>query len=581
MLLSPVIVRFLLPVLVLGLGFAVSAVGQSAAPAVPIQPLRDVRAGQRGIGRTVFTGTKVEPFDVEILGVLEGIGPRQNIILARLSGGPIERTGVMQGMSGSPVWIEGRLVGAVALAFPFSKEPIAGIRPIEEMFAQPVPSPALARELPPRTPWPVGGARLEEVSTPVSFSGFSARTVEHFAADWRKLGLEPLQGVGGRSAQPAATTPPALEPGSMISVQLMTGDMAVGADGTVTHVDGNRLWGFGHRFLSAGTIDLPFARSEVIALLPNLSSSFKISASREWLGSITSDGNAAITGILGRRPPMTPLDILVEGSAVQRRYRMEMVQHPALTPFLLQMALFSAIDSTERAIGPATISIQGEVELEGLPPLRVQQTVASDLNAPVLASLSTASPLVYLLQTAADPLRVRAATFRIRVAEDRSQWQIEQLTSSRREARPGDELQLAVTLAGPLGQVRLERVRYQVPAGLAPGTLQITATDAMSANLAANRTLLLSAAKPASQLIRELNELRTAAAAYVRISRLDPVQSAGGVEYRNPPAGMALLLARQAATGLTAISGAAVAEIPIPLGAAVVSGSRTIQVEIR
>jgi hypothetical protein len=502
----------------------------------------------------------------------------------------------MQGMSGSPVWVDGKLIGAVALAFPFSKEPIAGIRPIEEMFAQPVPNGPVegrvarnslpgdatgdaARESVPAG-WRIGSARLEAVSTPVSFSGFTGRAIGHFAPQWRKLGLEPLQGIGGRAPATAAPAAP-IEPGSMISVQLMTGDMAVGADGTVTHIDGNRIWGFGHRFLSAGTIDLPFARGEVLALLPNLSSSFKISASREWLGSITSDGNAAITGVVGRRPLMTPLEITVEGAPRRSRYQMEMVRHPALTPFLLQMAIYSAIDTTERTIGPATITIDGEYQFDGLPPLRIAQAVASDLNAPVLASLSAASPLVYLVQTASDRVTIRSMQLQVRVSEDRTPWQVDHLSSSRREVRAGEEIQLALTLLGARGQERVERIRYRIPEGLAPGTLQITASDAMTANLAANRTLLLSAAKPAAQLIRELNELRSASSAYLRIARAEIAPSSGGVEFRNPPAGLALLLAKSAPAALLAVSGAAIQEIPIPLGPVVVSGSRTIQVEVR
>src|ERR1041385_8984053 len=157
---------FVGPLRTLLLLLAVSAV--QAAPA--IFPLKDVRAGQRGIGRTVFNGSRVEEFQVEILGVLENLGPRESIILARLKGGPLENTGVMQGMSGSPVYIDGKLVGAVALGFPLAKEPIAGIRPIEEMLRVD-PSRALAR----RTV-PAGNARLEEIATPISFSGFTAAT---------------------------------------------------------------------------------------------------------------------------------------------------------------------------------------------------------------------------------------------------------------------------------------------------------------------------------------------------------------------------------------------------------------------
>src|SRR5882757_1742596 len=181
------------------LGFA--SIG-FAAP--DIFPLKDVRAGQHGVGRTVFSGTKVEDFQVEVLGVLENLGPRQSIILARLSGGPLASTGVMQGMSGSPVYIDGKLVGAIALSFPLSKEAIAGIRPIEDMLrVMPQPARTIAQAAPRRRPFVAGGNALEEIATPVSFTGFTPAALEHFAPQLRQMGLDPRQGVSGGGSIPA------------------------------------------------------------------------------------------------------------------------------------------------------------------------------------------------------------------------------------------------------------------------------------------------------------------------------------------------------------------------------------------
>ncbi|HVW84259.1 MAG TPA: SpoIVB peptidase S55 domain-containing protein, partial [Bryobacteraceae bacterium] len=246
--------------------------GCLADAAISIMPLKDVRAGQHGIGKTVFTGDKVEEFQAEILGVLENTGPKQSLILARLSGGPLEHTGVMQGMSGSPVYIEGKLIGAVAMAFPFAKDPIAGIRPIEEMLRvdsltdvrPPAPrnipaSGDLASLLPARdNAVSSGAARMVDVATPISLSGFTSAAIERFAPGLRALGLEPRQGIslGGKPEDRLGDTSK-LQPGSMISVELMTGDMGVGADGTLTCIDGNRIYAFGHRFLAVGPTEIP------------------------------------------------------------------------------------------------------------------------------------------------------------------------------------------------------------------------------------------------------------------------------------------------------------------------------------
>src|SRR5262249_27692747 len=204
-----------------------------------------------GVGRTVFQGNRIDDFQVEVLGVLENFGPKESLILARLSGGPLEHTGVMQGMSGSPVYINGRLAGAVAMAFPYSKDPIAGIRPIEDMVRPSTthvaagrrPPIALAdRDLtrPLSRPEPVmsGEARLVDIATPISFGGFSRATLEAFGAQLRPLGLEPRQAVSsGARIEAGMGNPADLKPGSMISVQLLSGDFSVAADGTVTHID--------------------------------------------------------------------------------------------------------------------------------------------------------------------------------------------------------------------------------------------------------------------------------------------------------------------------------------------------------
>jgi membrane-associated protease RseP (regulator of RpoE activity) len=278
--------------------FAASVFPRFAAGQIAIFPLRDVRAGQHAVGKTVFQGNKIEEFQVDILGVLENVGPRQSIILARLSGGPLAETGVMQGMSGSPVYMDGRLVGAVALAFNFSKEPIAGIRPIEEMLAvgdSPEPG---ARKVASNKRASNGdsfASKLVDIATPLSFSGFTAGTLDEFAPQLKKLGLEPRQGVSSGGKLPSKLGAPAsLRPGDMIAVELLSGDMSIGAEGTVTAVDGKSIYAFGHQFMSVGNTELPFARAEVLTLLPNLNSSFKISSPLEWMGAITQDRSTSI-----------------------------------------------------------------------------------------------------------------------------------------------------------------------------------------------------------------------------------------------------------------------------------------------
>ncbi len=570
----------------------------------PFYPLERVRPGMKGTGRTVFAGDRIEEFGVEVLGVLENVGPKQSLVLVRLSGGPLEKAGILQGMSGSPVYLEGRLLGAVAMAFPFSKEPIAAVRPIADMLA--VSRPAEARVasqrvslfdtrvvagLPPRSELVAGGQRLVEIGIPLALSGFTRRTIEQFAPDLRALGLEPLEAVtsGGRS--PVRYGNPAdVKPGSMISVQLLSGDMSVGADGTVTHVAGNRIYAFGHRFLAIGRTELPFARSEVLALVPTLATSFKVTAPREWMGTITEDRSTGVAGELGRRTELAPLSIEVfrQGKTAARErtasYRMEMVRDRLLSPLLLQMAVFSVIDATEQALGRATFQVRGEFQFrDGSGPLRTENMFAGDVNLPLQVSAATAVPLAYVLQSGFDALELRGARLEIVCYPERRQLQIEQVWSSRRQVRPGETVEIHVVLRGENQFEMARQITYTVPTGAVPGALQITVSDGNTANLAEYQGRLAQPPKSASQLIQWVNALRPNTRAYVRITRADPSFDVLGSLLPSAPPSLALILGRSQAAlgaGLTAQS-SKLAELVVDAGPWVVTGSKSIQVEVK
>ena len=561
-----------------------------AAPA--IFPLKDIRAGQHAVGRTVFSGTKVEEFDVEILGVLENIGPKQSIILARLSGGPLANTGVMQGMSGSPVYIDGKLIGAVALSFPQSKEAIAGIRPIEDMLrVEPTPDAAqrqLAVNVAPRDPLNLparhhaviaGETRLEEIATPVAFSGFTASTLEQFAPQLRSLGMDPRQGVsGGGVPSERLGDPKKLEPGSMISVQLVSGDLSVGADGTVTAIDGDRLYAFGHRFLATGSTDMPFAQAEVLALLPNLASSFKISTAREWMGSITADRDTAVSGITGRAAALIPVDIRVGAHT----YHMRMVQDRVMTPLLMQMAIFSTIEATERSVGSATYSIRGQIDFNG-GTVRVDDVYSGDVAVAAIASGGVASTMGFALQSGFDALKIKTVTLEIGSVEKRGQSQILDFIAPR-TAHPGDDLDLVVVLGGANGAETARHVRYRVPISVAPGPLYFTVSDATATNTLEYQAAVGTPQHSAAEVLNLLKGLRSNTKAYMRVWRSEPSFTVEGRDLPDPPPSLAMILTRAQAgsTNATTARGAKLAELEISPGPGlVVTGTKTIQIEVK
>ena len=363
--------------------------------------LEDLRPGMKGVARTVFSGSEPQEFGVEILGVLPGFpAPRQSAIIARLSGANVEKTGVFAGMSGSPVYIEGRLVGAIAFSFPFSKEPIAGITPIKQMidlFERAAPGNELQKPKEPRAisfaqlaanEWkptlpkpavtaapmiasvsagsplvPLMGQQMTPIATPVVFAGISQDSLSMFAPQLMANGLLPVSGAGGSAAITplAKATEQTLLPGTSVSVQLVRGDYSIAASGTVTFRDGDRIYAFGHPFLSLGASDMPMSESAVVTVIPNVNNSFKLSVPGQMVGSISQDRGSGVFGQLGRAPKMIPVRINLHTSRDRSEtYSYEIANDSFLTPLLLNITVFNTITSSERALGDSTISIKGE-----------------------------------------------------------------------------------------------------------------------------------------------------------------------------------------------------------------------------
>ena len=634
--------RQLLPGIVLTLAALLLAAAEQPAQ-VAFFPLKDVKQGMKGVGLTVFAGTTVEEFQVEILGVLHNVGPQQSIILARLSGGPLEKTGLMAGMSGSPVYINGKLVGGVALSFPFAKEPIAGIRPIEQMVkvleraeAGQGPSllranlhwvptasgsevrllgglPALADTLVPAAADPSvllspDRPRLTRIATPLILSGFPSRTLERFSGQFRALGLVPMRGAGsgsssqsasdsaGQSASDSAGTSHEVAstaaaeaakpaPGSMISVQLIRGDLGVNADGTVTHREGDRIYAFGHRFLSAGPTQMPFSASRVVALLPSQVTSLKISAPGRALGVIRQDRSVGVLGVIGEKARMIPVRIRLHSSGNREmRYRFEIVNDRFLSPFLLQLAVFGTLDATERLVGESSLAIRGTIMLNGLPPVKVENMFAANAQAPMLAALTTAVPLALLLQSGFPTVEVRGVDLQIVSSDRRRLASLDQVWSSKREVRPGERLEITAVLRAEDGRETVKKVPVEIPPSLGPGPLQVTVADGSSLNLAEVRQLPGGfTPKTPAQLVRAINNLRKNNRLYVRLSRPQTAFLLHGTQFPSPPPSLARVMANEpsVSSNIATSSVSTLAETELEPLPSVVTGRKTITVLVK
>jgi hypothetical protein len=554
-------------------------------------PLKDVHPGLRGVGRTVFQGERIEEFQVEILGVLEDLGPHQVIVLARLSGGPLAETGVLQGMSGSPVYIDGKLLGAVALGFPFSKEPIAGIQPIQNMIADATFGGGSKNAAVLKNVREQGD--FSDLPIPVSFSGFSAATAAAYSGRFKDFGFRVQAGLAQASASKAPASPASdIVPGSMISVGLITGDMNMTADGTVTYVDGKRIYAFGHRFLDAGSVELPFAHSEVIVSLPTLNSSFKLSAPHGWVGTILSDRSTAVAGEIGRAAHTVPLTINVNSSTTGKHsYRMQVANDRLLTPFLSQTALFSTIDATERSIGSGTLRIEGRAEFEdGLPPLLIRDVFVSDNALAQQAAANAIVPLSYVVGGGYNGIRLKSLTFEVSQLDTKRQLKLTQAWASAHEARPGDTLTITTLLEGENGYETTQSVKYKIPIGAPDGVLNFTIGDATVQNFADFAGMTPSSLESAERLISAVNDYRSSEGLYVRVWRPQPAFTVKGPgptsEMPDPPPSAMLILADPSSSPYSSATNAAtrgseVGQLTIPLRGYAVSGAKTLQVEIK
>jgi hypothetical protein len=377
----------------------------SAAVHADTMPLSEVKKGMKGYGLTVFEGTTPEKFDVEILGVLHNIGPGQNLILAKIDSPVVRRTGVIAGMSGSPIYIDGRVIGALAYAWQFAKEPVAGITPIEEMLkiarsggaaSAPIVADATPRfsgsellkalannkpeemfeklvsGLAAKSMSSVTGAR--PIAVPVSMSSFAPETIGRFGKYLDEMGfLAVPSGATSTSTAASSSGDRSFKPGDPIGAVLLNGDFTVAATGTVTHVDGDRVYAFGHPFLDMGEISFPMAKSEVVTVLPSVASSFKFSNTGNVVGEFRQDRSSGIMGVLGGQARTIPVELTVEGSGPTQTYHVNVVRHTQLSPLILAMAVDSVVANAQRAAGERTVVMDSEIKLKEFEPIHLRE----------------------------------------------------------------------------------------------------------------------------------------------------------------------------------------------------------------
>ncbi|HJU92798.1 MAG TPA: hypothetical protein VJ656_07695 [Pyrinomonadaceae bacterium] len=599
-----------------------SSVSMAQNPAVippkapELFPLEDLRPGMKGTARTVFSGSDTQEFSVEILGVLPGFpGPRQSAIIAKLSGSNVEKTGVFAGMSGSPVYIDGKIVGAIAFSFPFSREPIAGITPIKQMidlfdkgtengkpkeprpvsFAQlagtdwkpnlPKPAVSSVSLLAPVSAgsplMPLLGQQMAPIATPLVFSGITQESLSMFAPQLVANGLLPVSGVGGS----AAITPLAevngntFPPGSSISVQLVRGDYSLAAAGTVTMRDGDRIYAFGHPFLSLGASDMPMTESSVVTVISNVNNSFKLSVPGRMVGAISQDRASGIFGLLRQAPKMIPVKVNLHTSRDRTEtFTYEVANDSFLTPLLLNITLFNTITSSERALGESTITLKGEIRVKGQETIKIDRRFSAN-NAPILASSSIAAPVSSLLTSGFDDVQLDGITLDISSSETKYAGTLERITLDRTEVRRGEKIEVQAYVRTESGKQFVQRIPVQIPDDAALGQLLVFVGDGGALQEGSPAKSFVP--QDLSQLVKAINTVKKSDRLYVKLFRITPGAVIGTSELPSlPPSMVATLNSDRTSGGYTPTVLSPVSETELPPAEFVISGQQLIAIDV-
>lgn len=597
---------------------APAAVAVPAAGPVPVLKAGEIKPGMKGTAWTAFRGSTPEPVPVEIIGLWRNAwGPGQDVILARM-GGEAARTNVAGGMSGSPVYVDGKLIGAVSLRLSvFSPEAICGITPIELMLEVgeyeagvpadarapganvatallPLPSELLAGALRPGIAAAASGAALTPIRTPLSFAGFEPAVLREFGPVFEQLGVTPVQGGAagnGSGPKPAPGWERALRPGEPVAAVLITGDMSVSGLGTVTYNDGRRVLAFGHSFFNLGPVDMPMARAEVLFTHASAFQPNKFANAAEIVGALRQDRHSGLLGVLGAEARMVPVSLTVrslgEGRQVRRErtFRFHVFVHQKWTPYLMMVTLFNSVSSLNDFMEESTFRLSGKVELEGQPNLELNTMQAPGelpVPAPMLLAGWWGDKFNRLFLNAVKTPRLKSVHAVIELLPERRVATIEGAWIPAVEVEPGQEVPVRVFLR-PYRGARIEReFRLRIPPGLPRGEHRILLSDADTLNRIETSAGFMNRFIDLPQAVSLINRERSNNCLYVSLVQARPTFFYDDKTLPSLPASVANLMqtGRSAARTLASSPESAVEQTAIPFEF-VVNGSYALKIQVR
>ncbi|HMD33975.1 MAG TPA: SpoIVB peptidase S55 domain-containing protein [Vicinamibacterales bacterium] len=614
-------IAFTTAALLLGVGLLVSSHLSAAAAQRSPMDVAEVRPGMLGIGRTVFDGVHVEEFRVRVLGVLNNvIGPNRNLILAKLEGGPLANTGVIAGMSGSPVFIDGRLVGAVSYSLgSFPKEPIAGITPIAEMTDAAAindvrpPGARVNVEFPltrdgltaafrralnwnrpfadrPEDTRGFGatsvdgfgagqlGTLMRPIATPLAMSGFEPEVADLFGSAMREQGFLP----SGGAATPARGELPfegPLKPGDAIGVMLVSGDLQLGATGTVTHIDGDRVYAFGHPMYNLGPTEYPMTRAYVYTVLPSLFSSMKLSGTSEVIGTFLQDRATAVSGKLGPGPRMIPVTLTLESQrSPKRTFHFGVVNDQLFGPLMTYASILNTLSSYERQFGAMTFSIKGSAKVRNHDAIAFDNMFYGD-QAPGAAAAYVAAPVTALMGNDYEKVDMEGIEATIRTAEEPRTATLERVWVDDPRPRAGRSIPLKILLRTYRGEEMLRTVPITIPPN-ASGSLSVLVADGGRLWQSEQREARTPQPRGVDQMIKTLNRARRSNTLYVKLLASEPGAIVNGELLSSlPPSVLGVLEGDRNGGNFNPVHSASLGEWEIATDHAV-NGARTLTITV-
>jgi hypothetical protein len=472
----------------------------------------DVRPGMKGKGRTVMKGTRIEEFDAEVLGVLKNTSPGRDLILCRLSGLNLEKTGVIAGMSGSPVYMGGKLLGAVAYAWPYGKEPIAGVTPFCQMHGfvasferRDLVKKARRKRMTLRKPVRVGGLNYQTVTvsqgfddprptagdglwlvplrTPLSASGFTAHSLRLLGERLGPTGFVPVQGGGTTAKIAAEEKETTLRPGGSLAVAMVTGDFDVSGIGTVTHIEGERVYGWGHPFFSAGRCEMPLMTGYIHTIYPRQSVSFKMGSPLKTVGIINADVSTCIAGWLNRKPDMVPVRTTVvrEEDLTSKTFNVRVVRQPAMISSLVFSVLTNSVDMEGDLPEELTADMKASIEVEGHDPIIIQDTYSGASYAGGRAPRTMYSQVTNIINLLTynpyKPVRIKRIQCETHIHDGRRSADIEAVELASEKYAPGETLKATAFIRPYKGLMQRVPVSLQLPADLPEGRYTAVVCD--------------------------------------------------------------------------------------------------------